>query len=385
MVYYTETNLIAIVVGAALLFLGRKASSKNETSYIIMARMLRLLILLSVSDIAAYYFRGKSYIGVEVSNILYFIAMALGTYAWFLYILVKMGYTSDLKRTIILTGIPIVLLCIAIALNPLTNFFFSVDSENLYHRGAGVPVTWIVEWGYMLAALVINVHSAIREKRNYRRSEICGYLIFAVPIAIAAVCQMLFYGTTTTQVGYMIALLMAYLNKQQYQAQRDDLTGLNNRNAFLSFQDSIVNRVTPLDLTVFIMDADNFKSINDTYGHLKGDQALRDISETLKSAVGAHPHNRVLLYRYGGDEFLIVGTNITQEHGQHLLNLVEDGLAQTNERNRQAGEGYTLSVSVGQAQGSCVNLDDFALLMKRADENMYRIKSAKKKGSERRR
>ena len=115
MVYYTETNLIAIVVGAALLFLGRKASSKHETSYIIMAKMLRLLILLSVSDIAAYYFRGKSYIGVEVSNILYFIAMALGTYAWFLYILVKMGYTSDLKKTIILTGIPIVLLCIAIA------------------------------------------------------------------------------------------------------------------------------------------------------------------------------------------------------------------------------------------------------------------------------
>ena len=236
----------------------------------------------------------------------------------------------------------------------------------------------------MLAALVINVHSAIREKRNYRRSEICGYLIFAVPIAIAAVCQMLFYGTTTTQVGYMIALLMAYLNKQQYQAQRDDLTGLNNRNAFLSFQDSIVNRVTPLDLTVFIMDADNFKSINDTYGHLKGDQALRDISEALKSAVGALPENRVLLYRYGGDEFLIVGTSMNPELTKALLLLAEDHLARINERNRKAGESYTLSISIGYSCGSCMNLDDFAQVIKQADENMYQVKNNKKAAAQRR-
>lgn len=384
MVYYIETNLIAILIALILLFLGRRISSQNETSQMIMNRMLRLLILLSISDIAAYCFRGRSYIGVQLSNTLYFMAMALGAYAWFLYVIVKMEYSSDIKKTILKTSAPVVLLCGAIVLNPFTGFFFTVDAENLYHRGTGIIVTWIVEWGYMLAALAINIRAVIRERRSFRRSELQGYLIFALPIAVAAACQMLFYGTTTTQVGFMIGMLMAYLNKQHYQVQRDDLTGLNNKNAFLRYQDSIVNHPNAQELTAMVVDADNFKTINDVYGHLKGDQALKDIASALKSAVSTFTQNRVLLFRYGGDEFVIIGINLTEESIRMLCSLIHDNLEQTNERNRQAGEKYNLSVSIGAASRSCADLGDFADLMKAADTAMYQVKGAKKKTIDRR-
>lgn len=378
MVYYAETNLIAITIAAVLLLQSRRFSSKNETSQIIMNGMLWLLVILSVCDIAAYWFRGKSHFGVVVSNTIYFAAMALGTYLWFLYILVKTGYSTDLERTVRLTGLPILLLCVSIVLNPLTDFYFTVDAQNFYHRGPGIGITWIVEWGYMAAALVFNIRSVLREKRVYRRREYQGYLVFALPIFVAAVCQMAFYGTTTTQVGYIIALLLAFLNRQHYQVQRDELTGLNNRNAFLNYQDTIVSRSGAETYTVFLVDADNFKSINDTFGHLKGDQALRDIADALKEAVGTVFQNRVILFRYGGDEFTIVGWNMAEEDAAALEASVHSMLEAINARNRGIGEKYTLSVSIGHASGSCPDLAALDEVMKQADAAMYQAKQKKK-------
>lgn len=377
-IYYAETNLIAIIVAAVLLSLSRRISSRNETSQIIMKYMLSLLILLSVCDIFAYYFRGKSYIGVQISNILYFIAMALGSFTWFLYILVKTGRIKNIWKTLLFTGAPAILLCAAIALNPVTNFFFSVDEELLYHRGSGVALTWVIEWGYILVALVFNVRSVLTEKRAYRKKEYQGYLVFMVPMALAAICQMLFYGTTTTQVGFMIALLLAYLNMQYYQVQRDELTGLNNKNAFLSYQDSLFTKSPDARVTVFMMDSDNFKSINDLYGHLKGDQALRDMADVLKAAMSSVSQNRAILFRYGGDEFIVVGKGMTDEHIQQLCQSIETHIGQMNERNNAAGEKYTLSISVGTASMVCKNMEDFNELMKLADEAMYQAKRAKK-------
>lgn len=372
LVYYVEINLITIIVGMILLIQGWRISSKNETSQIIMNVMLSLMIMLSISDVAAYWFRGKSYIGIEISNMVFFLTMALGTYAWFIFIFVKMDYATNLRKVLLYTGFPMLVLCVAILLNPLTNYFFTIDKETLlYHRGPGVPVTWIVEWGYMLLAFGINIKAFYAESKIYKKREARGYLIFAVPIAMAAICQMLFYGTTTTQVGYMIALLMVYINKQHFQAQRDDLTGLNNKNAFLNYQDYVVGRPHSIDTTIFMLDVDKFKSINDVYGHLKGDQALRDIAEALKLAAGGFSQDRVILFRYGGDEFVIVGKNLSEENKTELKASILDELERINARNLKKGEEYQLNLSIGYASQLCHTVEDFGELMRKADEAMY--------------
>lgn len=378
MIYYLETDLIAMLVAATLLHHERNTSSKNETSHIIMNRMLWLLIVFSACDVAAYYSSGRSYWGVELFNILYLICMGLGNYAWFMFVMVKMGHAHSMRKTARLSSFPILALCIAIAGNFLTDYFFVVDAQNHYHRGPGIPITWVVEWSYMLVAVAINIRAVVQEKRSYRRKELAGYLVFVIPLAAAAVIQMLFYGVTSTQIGYMLALLMVFSNKQQYQAQRDELTGMNNRNAFLRFQDAITGRSTPTKVTIFMMDMDHFKQINDAYGHVKGDQALVSVSDALKAAAGALTQTRVILYRYGGDEFLIAGSNMTEEQCFLFLNLLYEQVEQANARNAQAGEHYTLGVSVGYATRSCQGMDDFTQLLKEADENMYQVKKAKK-------
>lgn len=378
MIYYIETNIIAILVALILLYQGRRAVSKNETSQIILNLMMVLLILLGISDIAAYCFRGKSYIGVEVSNILYFSVMAIGAYAWCGFIGVKLNYITSLDKFFLFSGIPVFLLCFSFLLNPWTEFIFSVDEELYYHRGPGVLITWIVEWGYMLAALSLNLWAIWHEKRKNKKSEYQGYLIFALPIAAAAVCQMLFYGITTIQIGFMGGCLLAFVNQQYYLVQRDELTGLNNRNSFVEYRDSFINRVRPLTLSIYMMDADHFKMINDSYGHLKGDQALKDISEVLKTSAEAITETHIRLYRYAGDEFVIVAPEIAYNGVDVIKQLISENLLEMNTYNQKKGEKYHLSLSVGCASGLCSNEKEFDNLFRQADEEMYRVKKRKR-------
>lgn len=239
-------------------------------------------------------------------------------------------------------------------------------------------MTWIVEWGYILTSIVINVRTILKEKRTYKKSEYKGYLIFSIPMALTAITQMIFYGTTTTQIGYMLGLLMVFINLQHFQVQRDDLTGLNNMNAFLHYRDSMVNRAKSLNLTMFMIDADNFKSINDTFGHMKGDQALKDISSVLKRSVSSITNERTMLFRYAGDEFIIIGNEMSEDDIKSLLKVIDERIEIKNNDNELIGEKYKLGLSVGYAQSFCSSLEDFDNLLNKADEAMYKVKKAKK-------
>lgn len=379
MTYYIEVNLIAIIVGLILLIEARRMTSAKETSQIILNWMIVALILFSISDIFAYVFRGKSFIGVQISNMFYFITLAIGSYMWFLFAMVKTGSSKRLKTLCIFSGIPMAILCIAILTNPWTQFFFSVDADLIYHRNTGVMVTWIIEWTYIFSAVIVLFMVTINEKRTYLKQEYLGYLFFFVPLAVAAVIQMAFYGTTTSQIGMMLALLMAYTNRQFHQVQRDSLTGLNNKNAYLSFRDSIENRNRDDGLTIFMIDADYFKAINDTYGHLQGDQALKDIADILRKMTSLFTSKRLILYRYAGDEFIILGTGLTEEDLSEIPRLINECVDQKNEENKKKNVQYHISLSIGYASSVCVNASEFDHLMKKADENMYQIKGDKKR------
>ena len=94
-------------------------------------------------------------------------------------------------------------------------------------------------------------------------------------------------------------------DKARFLSERDLLTGMYNRrfvtNTFKQLA-SLVDR-TNSQLFVLLIDCDNFKSINDCYGHNKGDQVLKKIGETLIETT----RKSDIVARWGGDEFLIMG------------------------------------------------------------------------------
>lgn len=104
-------------------------------------------------------------------------------------------------------------------------------------------------------------------------------------------------------------------------AWRDGLTGVRNRRALDQRFKDIEDEETPVSL--IIIDIDNFKTINDTYGHTKGDDVLIQISHIIQKRIRATD----TLYRYGGEEFVIVAINTSIENAsmvaEQLRTLIE--------------------------------------------------------------
>ena len=83
-------------------------------------------------------------------------------------------------------------------------------------------------------------------------------------------------------------------------SQHDFLTGLPNRSKFMKDLESLIEAKVPC--TVMMLDIDNFKKINDTYGHTAGDEALQQVAGRLKEM-----HSQILTpYRFAGDEFILI-------------------------------------------------------------------------------
>lgn len=113
-------------------------------------------------------------------------------------------------------------------------------------------------------------------------------------------------------------------NLYKEQAQRDSLTGVYSRQYLLSQFQRYVERARNqgAKLTLAMLDIDQFKQINDTYGHLTGDKVLKMFAQTVQHYI----RETDLLGRYGGDEFVIAFWKADRETAESIIQRIHDGL-----------------------------------------------------------
>jgi diguanylate cyclase (GGDEF)-like protein len=170
-----------------------------------------------------------------------------------------------------------------------------------------------------------------------------------------------------------VANLRLYQEIQQL-AQRDGLTGLFNYRYFRSQLERCVQQARRHDvpISLLLIDIDNFKTYNDSYGHLNGDLILREVATLLTR----HTRTADLVARFGGEEFVIV----LPEAGREQAHSVAEKVRQVIEEHPFAlasGElPRTLTISVGVATSLGAWPADG--LIQHADEGLYRAKGAGK-------
>jgi len=148
----------------------------------------------------------------------------------------------------------------------------------------------------------------------------------------------------------------------------DPLTGLYNRRALESFGLKEIERAKRgQSFSLIVLDVDYFKSINDTFGHLAGDKALKKVADFLKQTCRSSD----LIFRYGGDEFLIIAP--TLEANRIVQRIKEKLLSARLDEN---GKVIALSLSYGIASSTeVVSFEDW---IRKADIEMYKCKNSKK-------
>lgn len=175
--------------------------------------------------------------------------------------------------------------------------------------------------------------------------------------------------------SFLARLLARALRDQQRYAAlsvRDQLTGLYNRRGLLSHLSHWLSWSARYDrpLAVVLVDVDRFKSVNDTYGHVTGDDALRAIADALRKGVRTSD----MVGRFGGDEFLVLAPETSEPElvalMERLLECVRGAVVDAD------GEPVRLSVSVGGAWTSGERETSPETLVSAADRSLYSAKSA---------
>ena len=158
-------------------------------------------------------------------------------------------------------------------------------------------------------------------------------------------------------------------NKLKMQASTDELTGLKNRRHIMKRLSEEFERATRLNdsLCIIIFDIDHFKRINDTYGHLCGDQVLKKVALQMSDNLRRYDS----IGRIGGEEFLV----IMPEASIQDATVLAERLLQTV-RSDQFGDGtcsFAITVSAGIASLAAAD-KNVSSLIKRADSALYKAK-----------
>lgn len=158
------------------------------------------------------------------------------------------------------------------------------------------------------------------------------------------------------------------LADQQKKSMQDALTKLANRAAFDDyFARAIVDfQQQPFQLAIIVIDIDDFKKINDTYGHAAGDKTLQVIANSLVKNVS----KGTFISRYGGEEFVLIYSKIEEEALIKELNTLNKYVARLPFKFKDNKVSITLSIGATHIKSD----DNIHVAFERADQAMYKAK-----------
>ncbi len=255
-------------------------------------------------------------------------------------------------------------------------FCFVYTPVNWYYAGGTNGTTAFISIIIMLAAIIVF-------SRKMRSRMLIAYTV--VLLAVTAYTniltpaeylpEMVYKSTAFIVAILLISYYILYMFKKQEQMHdqflrgsiKDELTRVISRSAL----DVVINyvesqyRSKKTDYVMIMIDVDNFKKLNDEYGHVVGDIVLRNTAACIKE----HMREDDFVIRYGGDEFLVVLVGMTIESASAVLDRIEQ------ERQCKQLLDFHITVSRGYAKRSeCASPEE---VIKLADKRMYENKPAK--------
>lgn len=181
--------------------------------------------------------------------------------------------------------------------------------------------------------------------------------------------------TICNQVSIAIENAVIY-DKMEKLATIDGLTQVHNRRYFNEiFLSEFSELKKNSAVSVAMMDIDNFKKINDTYGHLVGDVVLKVVATTIKDTVCTSDTDDCLVARYGGEEFVILFRNTELEAAKVMLEVVRKNIEAASIADDDQTVKFTISIGVAEYPHTS---SDVKQILRDADNALYRAKETGK-------
>lgn len=367
-----DTSILSLII---LLFMCINAYNRSERAFmhyrLFMALLLTNMAMIGI-DIFGWIFNGlpgrENFLSNQYANLALYVFEPIAPMLWVLYTNYQVNRdqaktTSLAYKLLVLVGANAIFSFISL----YTGWFFSVDNQNIYHRG---PYFWIhVTFCYCL--VVYAFMFVLRNRTSLEKRHFFSLLLFFVPVSIGTVIQFFHYGVSYNWSGMMLSLLIVYFSIQNRGLNTDYLTGLYNRRQLDShIKAKIRNSGDGSSFSAILIDLNDFKSINDRFGHDIGDEALKDAVQIISCSLRKDD----FVARYGGDEFMIIMDVANYKALEQAVRRIELNIERFN---KNGNKSYVIDLTMGYAvyePRSKMTADEF---FRYIDQLMY---DAKKSG-----
>lgn len=302
-----------------------------------------------------------------------FFVLDLAAYAWFIFSeAMQNSRLVNTQKKQILWGLPFLVLGVLTVFFIRTNALHFDSELGLYQNGLTLRLQLVLAFLYALFTTISAFVRASAKENFVNRNKFLALGFFGLfPVAFGIV-QMMFTKIPLFSIGATFGVLLVYFDFQEQLISTDVLTHLNNRSRMVKhLSQKMQSTEKDTSVYLFIIDLDDFKFINDRFGHVEGDYALTIAAAVLKTAAA---NNDCFLARYGGDEFVLIGDFSNDQEAFTLTEQITTAFINENESKELP---YPLHASIGFAKQT----DDIKYIpdfIAAADKALYKAKALRK-------
>jgi diguanylate cyclase (GGDEF)-like protein len=246
------------------------------------------------------------------------------------------GNSARTKKFISIVCVFLAVQTVSVIVNLPLGYYFYISAENLYTPGKFYLLRLLLSY---FPILVIIVDIALAPK-HCRHTHAYLIFLFLFITGSGAAMDVVFKSSNLVWPCFSAAILCVYFFIIQTDSKIDSLTGIGNRYSFNEFIDKLSRQNTKVDYSIVMIDLDHFKEINDTLGHLEGDNALRDMASVIKGCI----RHSDFAARYGGDEFVLA--TLAENDIQRLMDRIQRAI---DIQNSKCVRPYQIYMSYGYA------------------------------------
>lgn len=363
---YLYTMIIQAFIFFYVLGLRRK-ESKDTKLYLYLVFSLGLIIVLealswSVDGISGNLYRNLNW-GINTTIYVLNSLPLFFSCSFFDERMISDSKIINFRRKLY-TGVWLIFLVLNL-INLRLGWIFIINEHNLYERGPG----FVANFGVQLMVLVSYFVFSIKYLRSTNGRVMSMLLMLATVPVIGGVIQSAFYGVPAVWSMYGLFTLFLFVFLINEDLRHDALTDLHSRGQFEGRVKFLLKKKRKF--TVALIDLDGFKQVNDTYGHLEGDELLRNFANVMQSCV----RQTDMASRVGGDEFaLIIEESLKDEGFKPIVRLAEA----VNKLNQNTDKPYSIAYSIGVHYVDCAQPMTENELLTVIDQRMYANKGSKK-------
>lgn len=373
MIYYLQTNLFSLIILGIVYTEIKKSNVDHKLNQFLFRALILSTSLLLIIELLLNLLNGivyqNSVFWLTIVTLMLFLLNPLPTIIWVLFTEKWLDRSNELsKMTLFYVFAPYLIHIVATIMSIKNGMMFKISEYGVYERGPFYIVMVILMISYLFYSSI----RVISKRKMLSQKEFYYLVLFPVPSLIGGLIQTMFFGVVLLWQAVSIAILVVFIKLQNVDIYVDYLTGLWNRRKLHQYIESIssdnfLNQIMGGVMT----DVDNFKDINDQYGHIVGDKVLADIANILKQTFNKND----FIGRYGGDEFVVI---LKVQSKDDLLSCITRLRKNIKQYNVSSEHEFDVRLSIGYEIMDSLAKFNFDHYLAILDKKMYRNKLQKR-------